>query len=163
MSAATPQAGQGSSSSLLASIAADRQRLDEAFVSVIVANIDERGYVKSGRLFEAFRERSRPWIIDRLHMAASGARPLPGVTVRAWQVGMWRIRQEPQVIADAWAFSHALRDPHVRAAMAYQGYGSGMWIVVGRDAPVDVDERPVFRVWPDPDVPGGWTGEVVYR
>lgn len=62
--------------------------------------------------------------------------------------------------ADAmFAFGRALRDAAVRVHMARRGYVSGQTIIVGRDTPRDPATGPVFRVWPDPDVPGGWDGQ----
>lgn len=65
---------------------------------------------------------------------------------------------------EAFAFARAQRDGHVRAMLATRGYTSGTPVIIGRstDPAALTDERPVFRAWRDDDVPGGWTGEVVY-
>jgi hypothetical protein len=68
---------------------------------------------------------------------------------------------DPAAAEDAWAFGRALASPDVRAQLARCGYASGTVILVGDTQPEADEVRPLFRVWRDDSVPGGWTGQPV--
>jgi hypothetical protein len=136
--------------------------IDAEFAAALV-RVAATGPVTVGTMARRFTLRSRPWISQRLHEAVC-VRPLPGVSVTRRFDVPWTYQVTPAEPSDAFAFAAALRDPHVRAALAVRGYVDGWPTIVGRDTDPDgYDPGPVFRVWRDPDVPGGWNGEVIYR
>lgn len=65
----------------------------------------------------------------------------------------------PPAPVDGFDFGTALRDVAVRAHIARRGYIHGDLILVGNTTQAETGEtRRVFRVWRDPNVPGGWDG-----
>jgi len=61
---------------------------------------------------------------------------------------------------EVFEFVKAMRHADVRTYLDRCGLASGETIVVGRHTP---KQDATFRVWRNPDVPGGWTGERITR